>query len=270
MWQSFFNNKIVAVTGGTDGIGKALVNKLIECGAKVSTCGRNEDKIYALKVEHAEQPFIAIVADLSKEQDCQLFIKHTLKTYEGIDVLINNAGISMRAEFKDTSLATIRQVMDINYWGVVNTTHFALPSIMASKGSIVGISSIAGYRGLPGRTGYSSSKFALNGFLESLRTEMLHHGVNVLTVCPGFTASNIRNAALNKEGVSQGESPMDEGKMMSAEECAIHILKAIANRKTQLFLTSQGKTTVWLNRLLPSLADKKVHQFFYKDGRLTQ
>ena len=270
MMNNFFRNKVVAVTGGTDGIGKALVNQLIAMGAKVSTCGRNQDKLYAMKVAHAEKPFVAVVADVSKELDCRLFVEHTVKMLGGIDILINNAGISMRALFEETELSTVRQVMDINFWGTVATTHFALPYIIKSKGSIVGLSSIAGFRGLPGRTGYSASKFALNGFLESLRTEMFEKDVNVLTVCPGFTASNIRNVALNKDGAPQGESPMNEGKMMTADECASIILNAIAKKKRLVVMTAQGKQTVWLNRIMPTLADKLVHRFFYKNGTLAQ
>jgi short-subunit dehydrogenase len=143
-----------------------------------------------------------------------------------------------------------------------------LDSIIERKGTIVGVSSIAGYRGLPGRSGYSASKYAMNGFLEALRTEMFDSGVNVMWVCPGFTSSNIRNTALNKKGQSQGESPMDEGRMMSSEKCAKHILKAIEKRKRTLVLTFKGKQTVFLNKFFPSLADKFVKRFFIKNGNL--
>ena len=154
--------------------------------------------------------------------------------------------------------------------GTVYCTHYALPHILKNKGAIVGISSIAGYRGLPGRSGYSASKFALNGWLESLRTELLDSGVHVLTACPGFTTSNIRVAALNKLGEAQGETPMDESSMMSAEECAQHILRAMENRKRTLILTFNGKRTVFLNKWFPALADKLVRNFFYKNGQLVK
>src|SRR5205809_6047575 len=126
----------------------------------------------------------------------------------------------MRAHIKDAEVDVIKKVMDINFFGTVYCTKLALNSIIERKGTIVGVSSIAGYRGLPGRSGYSASKFAVNGWLEAVRTELLDTGVNVMWVCPGFTRSNIRSAALNSEAKPQGESPMDEGKMMSAEECA--------------------------------------------------
>ncbi|TAH09456.1 MAG: SDR family NAD(P)-dependent oxidoreductase, partial [Sphingobacteriia bacterium] len=165
---------------------------------------------------------------------------------------------------------TIRKVMDINFWGTVYCTKLALPYIIKNKGTVVGVSSIAGYRGLPGRSGYSASKYAVNGWLESLRTELLDSGTNVMWVCPGFTTSNIRNAALNKDGNAQGESPMDEGAMMSSEECAGHILKAIEKRKRTLVLTFTGKRTVFMNRFFPSLTDKMVRKFFFKNDELVK
>jgi short-subunit dehydrogenase len=141
---------------------------------------------------------------------------------------------------------------------------------LKSRGTIVGVSSIAGFRGLPGRSGYSASKAAVNSFLEVLRTELLDSGVNVMWVCPGFTTSNIRNAALNKDAKPQGETPMDEGSMMSAEECAQHILHSIEKRKRTLVLTFTGKRAIFMNRFFPSLADKMVRKFFYKNGKLVK
>ena len=174
----------------------------------------------------------------------------------------------MRALVKDADVEVIRKVMSVNFYGAVYCTKFALQSITERQGSIVGISSVAGYRGLPGRSAYSASKFALHGWLEALRTELYETGVNVMWVSPGFTTSNIRNAALNKEGFSQGESPMDETKMMSAAECARHILHAIEKRRRTLVLTFTGKRTVFMNRFFPSLTDKLVHKFFFNNGKL--
>jgi short-subunit dehydrogenase len=268
--STYFQDKVVMVTGGTEGIGKALVDGLIKQGAKVATCGRNHDKLYRLQSEYPSAALHTMVADVSSENDCRRFVETTIKFFGGIDILINNAGISMRALLKDASTDTIKQVMDINFYGAVYCTKHALASIIERKGTIVGVSSIAGYRGLPGRSGYSASKWALQGFLESLRTELLHEGVHVMWVCPGFTTSNIRNAALNKDGKSQGESPMDESKMMSAEECADHILRAIRKKKRTLVLTFTGKRTVFMNKFFPGLADKLAHNFFFKNGQLVK
>ena len=268
--MSVFSNKVIVITGGSDGIGKALVDAFLTLGAKVATCGRNYDKLYQIQSLHAGKPLLIHTADISREQECENFIKAVVENFGHIDVLINNAGISMRALFSDVSLDALRKVMDVNFWGSVYCTKFALPSITASKGSIVGISSVAGFRGLPGRSGYSASKFALNGWMESLRTELLDSGVHVMWVSPGFTSSNIRNSALNSEGKAQGESPMDEGAMMSSEECAANIISALEKRNRTIVFTSQGKRTVLINKLFPSLADKLVRNFFYKKGELVK
>jgi NAD(P)-dependent dehydrogenase (short-subunit alcohol dehydrogenase family) len=250
--SSYYNNKVVVVTGGTDGIGRALVEQLLRLGAKVATCGRNHDKLYQLQSDYASYPLHTFVADVSREADCRSFVESTLKVYGGIDVLVNNAGVSMRALLKDLNTDVLRQVMDINFFGAVYCTKYALPSLIERKGAIVGVSSIAGYRGLPGRSGYSASKFALQGWLEAIRTELLGD-VHVMWVCPGFTSSNIRNAALN-----------------TATECADHILKAIEKKKRTLVLTFTGKRTVFMNKFFPGWADKLVHDFFFKDGKLVK
>ena len=265
-----FLNKIVAVTGGTTGIGRALVDQLISSGAKVATCGRSAEKLSELKREHVAKALYTHVADVSIEDDCRRFINGTIEKFGGIDVLINNAGVSMRALVEDTDIATLKKVMDINFWGTVYCTKFALDEIIKNKGTVAGISSIAGYRGLPGRSGYSASKHAVNGWLEALRTEMLDKGVNVLWAAPGFTTSNIRAVALNKDGKPQGESPMDENKMMSSAECATHILKAIEKRKRTLVLTFTGKRTVFMNKFFPGWADRLVKNFFFEKGELVR
>ena len=265
-----FTDKVVAVTGGTDGIGKALVKEFLSRGAKVATCGRTKEKLEDLESECEGKPLLTIVCDVSKEEDCKNFVDKTMQDFGKIDILINNAGISMRALFKDTEVSTLKKLMDINFWGTVYCTKFALETIIENKGTIVGVSSVAGYRGLPGRSGYSASKFALNGWLEALRTELLETGVNVMWVCPGFTKSNIRNVALNKDAKPQGESPLDESKLMTAEECAQHIMKAIQKRKRTLVLTFTGKETVFMNRFFPALTDKLTRKFFFKNGELVK
>ena len=174
----------------------------------------------------------------------------------------------MRALVQDASTDVMRHIMNVNFFGSVYCTKHALDTIMQRKGMIVGISSIAGYRGLPGRSAYSASKFALQGWLEALRTEMLDAGVHVMWVCPGFTTSNIRNAALDENGNAQGESPLNESDLMSAEECAANILKAIEKKKRTTIMTFKGKETVLLNKFFPGLADKLVKRFFIKDGKL--
>jgi short-subunit dehydrogenase len=267
--MSFFKNKVVAITGGSEGIGKALIEALIPLGAKIATCARNYDKLYTLQLQYSNVMLHIMTCDVSNEQDCKRFIDSTINTFGGIDILVNNAGINVRGFFMDTGIDTVRKIMDTNFYGAVYCTKFALPSILERKGSIVGISSIAGYRGLPGRSGYSASKFALQGWMEAIRTELLHTGINIMWVAPGYTGSNIRQMApINQPGVLPPTTHTDEEKMMPADECARYIIQAIEKRKRNLVLTLNGKSTVFVNKFFPAWADKLVHKFFIKDGNL--
>jgi short-subunit dehydrogenase len=263
-----FKNKTVVITGASSGIGRACAEEFASRGANVVLAARQYATLHEFGNELEERYRIktkSVQCDVSKEEDCRNLIEQTLLEFSGIDVLVNNAGISMRALFKDLDLQVLRTLMDVNFWGAVYCTKYAMPSLLASKGSLVGVSSIAGYRGLPGRTGYSASKFAMNGFLESLRVENLKTGLHVMLACPGFTASNIRNTALDTSGNQHGESSMDEGKMMTAEEVAKQIVDGILKKKRSLIMTSQGKMAVFMNKLFPGWVDKQVFKLFAKE-----
>jgi short-subunit dehydrogenase len=261
-------DKVVIITGGSSGIGKALAETFGRHGSKILITGRNIQELNSAVHElRAKQIVVSgFRADVSVEADNREMAAEAIKLYGRIDVLINNAGISMRALFAEVDLEVVRKVMDTNFFGVLYATKYCLAEITKNRGSVVGISSIAGYRGLPGRTGYSASKFALNGFLEVLRTELLKTGVHVMTACPGFTASNIRKRSLTRDGQQQGESPRQEERMMTAEECAVHIYNATVRRKRTLILTTQGKLAVWLNKWFPALADKMVYNVMAKEA----
>lgn len=262
------SQKVVVITGASSGIGKALAAEFAGKGYAVAIAGRNPAKLQAEAdaLRQAGAKVLSVICDVSREEECKNLIDQTVKEWGRIDVLINNAGISMRALFEDLDLKVIRQLMDINFWGTVCCTKFALPYLLKSKGSVVGISSIAGKKGLPGRTGYSASKFAMEGFLETLRTENLKKGLHVLVACPGFTASNIRNTALSKDGSSQGESPRDEKGMMQPEEVAARIYAAVEGRKRDLVLTANGKLTVFLNKFFPGWMDNVVYNHMAKEA----
>jgi short-subunit dehydrogenase len=251
----------VVVTGASSGIGLALAKHYLQQGALVSVCARTIGTLVAI----GNQRLYCHKADVSQQVDCIGFIQGAIAKHGAIDVLINNAGISMRALVNEVDTSVLEQVMQINFWGAVYCTKASLPSIIAKKGVVCSVSSIAGYRGLPARSAYSASKFALQGFMESLRTELLHTGAHVMWVSPGFTSSNIRNVALAVNGASQGETPLAEANLMSAEECATKIAHAIDTRKRTLVMTTQGRLTVWLNKLWPSLADKLVYRHFSKE-----
>lgn len=259
------NDKVIVITGASSGIGKALALGALAEGAKVAVCARNMATLQSIYGKEDADRLIYTRVDVSIEEDCKQLVKTVIDQWGRIDVLINNAGISMRALFEDTDVSVLRELMDVNFFGAVHCTKYALPHIIARKGIILGISSVAGYRGLPARTGYAASKFALQGFLEALRTELLHTGTHVMWVSPGFTSSNIRNVARSSDGSPQKETPLDEGSLMSAEKCAEIILKAIKNRKRTVIMTLIGKMTVWVNRVLPGLVDKQAYRHFLNE-----
>jgi short-subunit dehydrogenase len=262
------NNKVIIITGASSGIGKALAYELAKRGANLVLGARQFVTLCDITSDIQKQfnvKALAVQCDVTVEEDCAHLVKQAKLTFNRVDVLINNAGISMRALFNDLDLQVLKSLMDVNFWGTVYTTKHALPEILKTQGSIVGVSSIAGYKGLPGRTGYSASKFAMNGFLDALRVENLKTGVHIMTACPGFTASNIRNTALNKEARQQGESSLEEDKMMTAEEVAKIIVRGIENRSRTLVLTGQGKLTVLLGKFFPAWLDKLVYNVFAKE-----
>jgi short-subunit dehydrogenase len=262
-----FKNKIAIITGASSGIGKALVYELAKRGARIVAGARSIEALQKIRDDllASGAEIIPVKTDVTHPEDCAKLINQAVESFGGIDLMINNAGISMRALFNDLEVDVIKKVMDVNFWGTVYCSKYALPYLLKSKGSLVAVSSIAGYKGLPGRAGYSASKFAIHGLMEVIRIENMKKGLHVLTACPGFTASNIRNTALAADGSAQGESPRNEVKMMSAEEVALHIINAVKTRKNSLTLTSQGKLTVLLNKFFPNYLNKMVYDHFAKE-----
>ena len=260
-------DKVVIVTGASSGIGKAIAFEYAKNGAKVVLAARNTEKLLRIKldIEKSGGTAVYVETDVSKKTDCENLINQTIKHFGKIDILVNNAGISMRAAFVKMKLEVIEKVMNINFWGTVYCSKFALPYILEQKGSIIGISSISGLTPLPGRTGYVASKYAMDGFLNTLRIEYMKKGLHVLVVHPGFTSSNIRNVALNEAGRSQKETPRNENRMMSAEKVAKIVVHANIKRKRDLVLTMQGKMAVWVYKNFPRLADKLIYKEMSKE-----
>lgn len=256
--MGFYTDKVVIVTGASSGIGLASARLFAAEGANVVIAARSADKLAEIEAEinSAGHTAFAVATDVQKEEDCAKLISATVEKFGRIDVLVNNAGVSMRALFRDLDLSVLRRSMDVNYWGTVCCTKYALPYLLKSKGSLVGVVSIAGFIGMPGRTGYSSSKFAMMGFLSALRVEHLYDGLHVMILAPGFTASNVRNAAMTADGSPQGHTPRNEGKMMSAEKCAGYLLKGIRKHKRMVVLTPLGKATFIINKMFPRLVDR--------------
>ncbi|MBR7175920.1 MAG: SDR family oxidoreductase [Bacteroidales bacterium] len=263
--NSFYKDKVIIVTGASSGIGLASATRFASLGAKVVLAARSLDKLekIAEQLSNSLQPtphVLCVKTDVTKEEDCKNLIEQTVSHFGKIDVLVNNAGISMRAVFKDMDLKVMRALMDTNFWGTVYCTKYALPYLLETKGSVVGVISTAGYVGLPARTAYSASKFAVRGFLETLRIEHLYDDLHVMIFAPGFTTSNIRNVALSADGTPQGETPRNENRMMSAERVARIMARGIYKRKTHMVLTPMGKAALFASRQLPRVTDKMEYR----------
>lgn len=264
--MNYFKDKVVIITGASSGIGLASARHFYALGARLALAARSLNKMQeAMGAEYASGNILFVRADVREENDCRSLVCQTVEKFGRIDILINNAGISMRALFKDLDLRVIKALMDTNFWGTVYCTKYALPYLLKSKGTVVGVISTAGFVGLPARTGYSASKFAIRGFLNTLREEHLYDGLHVLVFAPGFTASNIRNVALLADGSPQGNTPRDESRMMSANRVAQLLARSIRRHKRQVVLTALGKLTVFLNTLFPHLAEKGEYAFMSRE-----
>jgi len=264
-------NKVAIVTGPSSGIGRAIAIELANKKTKVVLASRNVNKLHKLRDEIIGNGGLAVSfpTDVTNEKQCRSLIESTIKTFGKIDILVNNAGISMRANFKDVELSVLKKVMETNFWGTVYCTKYALPYILKQKGSIVGISSICGVTPLPGRTGYSASKHAMDGFLESLRIENIENDLHVLLVHPGFTTSNIRNVALNGCGVPQLETPFNEDKLMPAEKVAKEVVIGIAKKKKDITLTTEGRLITWIYKRMPNMAGHLIYHEMKKERSIS-
>ncbi|MFI3280953.1 MAG: SDR family oxidoreductase [Rikenellaceae bacterium] len=260
-------DKVVVVTGASSGIGEALAKTYAAAGAKVVLAARQEAKLETIvaDIEAAGGSAVYSACDVVVVEDCEKLIAKAVESYGKIDILICNAGLSMRALFDNVDLGVLRRLMDVNFWGTVNCVKYALPYLQSSKGSIVGVSSVAGLHGLPGRTGYSASKYAMTGFLETIRIENLKKGLHVMIACPGFTASNVRFSALTADGSSQGETPRAEEKMMTSEQVADIIMRATAKRKRLCLMEFDGRATHLVKKFLPKFLDKMFYNAMAKE-----
>jgi len=257
MKHNIFKDKVVIVTGASSGIGRATALEFARNGSRVVIAARSAGRLASLEKEISEMGAEALmcVTDVTNEDECRKMVEAAVSRFGTVDILVNNAGISMRALFDDADISVLKRLMDVNFWGTVYCTKYALPYIRSNRGSIVGVSSTAGFHGLPGRTGYSASKFAMHGFLETLRIENLKEKLHVMIIAPGFTTSEIRRNALLADGTQQGNSPLEEKKLRSPEHVARWVLKGIRKKKRNKIMTWAGRFTALLQRIIPAVVD---------------
>lgn len=266
-------NRVIIITGASEGIGAEMARQLAaryRGQLALVLAARNLSSLQevANQCRAFDSQCLVIKTDVGVEAECRQLIKASVEQFGRIDVLINNAGKSAQALLADVEdLSWYQELMRINFWGSIWCTHAALPYLRQSRGQIVAVSSLAGLIGVPGRTAYSATKFAMNGFFESLRSELAESGVKVMLAYPGVVATRIRYNGFNAEGVAAGSSGLKEDQAMSVEQCAALILQGMDRGAREVVMTAQGKLGRWLKLLMPGLVDKMAMAALKKDVR---
>jgi short-subunit dehydrogenase len=251
-------NRII-LTGASEGIGRALALRLAAGGARLALAARDRHRLDSLAQECRARggDALAVPTDVTSEQDLQWLVTETVKSFGGIDTVIHNAGVTMWSRFDALrDLSIFERLMEVNYLAPVRLTALALPHLRQSRGLLVAVASLAGLTGVPERSGYAASKHAMIGFFDSLRIELAGSGVDVSVIAPDFVVSEIHKRAIGPDGEPLGDSPMMQSKIMTAEECAKGIVRAMESRQRLLIMSTRGRLGRWLKLVAPGLIDR--------------
>ncbi len=253
-----FSGKVVVVTGGAGGLGRAYCERFAAAGSKLGILDLESDSLTAFGREMSAKGLecIAVPCDVTDPVQCDSAIDSVIGRFGGVDVLINNAGITQRSAFSETDIAVFRKVMDVNFYGSLYCTKAALASLIERKGIIITVSSAAGFAPLYGRTGYAASKHALHGLFDSLRTELFDTGVDVMIVSPGFTATGISTSALDADGNVTKHPQSTVGRVSLPEEVAEAVFQGARKGKRLLIPSTMGRVTRIVNKLFPALYER--------------
>ncbi len=254
-----FAGNTVLLTGATEGIGRAAALQLAAAGARLILGARNEQRLEEIAAECRQRgaQVLALRTDVSEERDCQRLVEAGVEHFDGLDTLICNAGRTMWARFEDLdSLEVFSTLMAVNLMGAVHCTRYALPALRASRGRVLAVASATGLTGVPERTAYAASKHAIVGFMDSLRIELRDSGVSVTVAAPDFVLTQTHRRAIGADGKPLGTSPMQEGKILSAERCAELILRATWQRKRLCLTSTRTRLGLVLKPFLPGLLDR--------------
>ena len=260
MSEDTFREKTVVITGASSGIGRALALQLADEGTWLALAARDAQRLDSLAVECQQRggKAIAIPTDVADESRCETLIRLTWETYGRIDMVINNAGMDVVSKLEDLpDLHLFKQVVDVNFYGAVYCTYYALPFLKKTSGRIVNISSLGGMMAIPFNTSYVASKFAMIGFSDSLRMELAGAGVSVTVICPYWVVTEFHERYLDKDGRPKGPSgrAIYTEKTMTADQCARIILRAARRRKHQVVMWP-GTPGIWLKLIFPDLMDR--------------
>jgi short-subunit dehydrogenase len=268
MKQAHFQNQVVIVTGASSGIGKSLALQLADQGAHIALAARRQDRLKQISVECRTRggKALAISTDVANDAQCKALVEQTIQEFGRLDMLINNAGFATVALFEELpNLDLFKKTVDVNFYGNVYPTYYALPHLMQSQGRIVSISSIGGKLAIPGNSSYVASKFALNGFFDSLRMELAQANVSITMIYPYWVVTEFHESMLDKDGKPRGKEgrKIYNDKMMTAEECAQIVLKSAARRKREVVM-GPASLALWLKLIMPGLLDRIIIKFFFK------
>lgn len=259
MSGSEFHDKVTIITGASAGIGLELARQLSLEGAALVIAARDPALLETARqqCEALGARTVAVPTDVSVKDQCRRLIDEALTAFGRIDMLINNAGISMHSRFDELQdIDAAERIMRINYLGSVWCTYFALPHLRASRGRIVAVSSLTGKNGVPTRTLYAATKHAMAGFFDSLRIELRQEGVSVTVAYPGFVATDIAQRAIAPDGGTLGERPVKKASVMSVEECATLIIEAARSRKREIVMTRIARFGLFAKAIVPGLVDR--------------
>ena len=262
MTPNAFRDQVVIVTGASSGIGRALALQLAGQGAKVVLAARRAELLeqVAAACRQVGGEALAVPTDVADQAHCKALVEKTVAAFERLDMLVNNAGLTVIARLEDYSdLGLFKHTMGVNFYGAVHCTYYALPHLIQSRGRIVAVSSLGGKAPLPYNSPYIASKFAMHGFFDTLRIELRRHGVSVTIICPSWVVTGFHEAQLDKDGTPRGPAgrAIYTENMMSAERCAEFILRAAYRRQREVLMGS-GRLIAWLRLLAPGLLDRIV------------
>jgi NAD(P)-dependent dehydrogenase (short-subunit alcohol dehydrogenase family) len=270
------DGRVVVVTGAAGGIGRALCRAFAAAGARLALIDRDADGLAEAAGElaggrgatgglaaasgAAAGAPLALTCDVTRPDECGAALDEIVRALGGIDVLVNNAGISHRSLLEATELEVLRRVMEVNLWGAVHCTRAALPALRARRGVVVAVSSVAGFAPLVGRTGYAASKHALHGFFDSLRAELRPSGVDVVLVCPSFVDTALEQTAVGGDGAALGRKRAHVGRLLSPEAVARAVVDGVRRRRRLVLVSPVARAAWWVSKLAPTLYERLMRR----------